>query len=210
MARKLRVECPSAIYHGPNRADRREAIVQADEGRRCFLDPVGEAWGKSSWQVHALGLRPKHFHLELETPQTNLLTGMKWFLISQGWCLRPDPFRKELLEQTRERFEPEHYGAERHESAASQAQAIVAEEPKRRRWEVTHPERPAKGDAGKLRRAQRLRAETKVTVRWIAERLRLGTAGYVNHLLIPAKKARTGVICTYQDPFTLAMRIFPG
>jgi len=31
--------------------------------------------------------------------------------------------------------------------------------------------------------AARLRAETAVTVKWIAERLQMGAPGYVNHLL---------------------------
>lgn len=43
--------------------------------------------------------------------------------------------------------------------------------------------RRAKGDPGNVALAGRLRAETVVPVRWIAERLRMGTAGYVNHLL---------------------------
>jgi hypothetical protein len=39
-----------------------------------------------------------------------------------------------------------------------------------------------KGDAGKVAMAVRLRVETEVTVEWIAERLGMGTPGYVNHL----------------------------
>ena len=32
------------------------------------------------WQVHAYVLMPNHFHLVVETPQPNLVAGMKWFL----------------------------------------------------------------------------------------------------------------------------------
>ncbi len=35
----------------------------------------------------------------------------------------------------------------------------------------------------------RLRAETAVTMRWIAERLRMEAPGYVNHLLYRQRKA---------------------
>ena len=49
-------------------------------------------------------------------------------------------------------------------------------------------EQRAKGDAEKVAMAVRLRAETAVTVRWIAERLRMGSPGYVNHLLYRRRK----------------------
>jgi hypothetical protein len=49
--------------------------------------------------------------------------------------------------------------------------------------------RRAKGDAGKLALAVRLRAETEMTVKWIAERLEMGAAGYVHHLLYRRWKA---------------------
>ena len=45
-----------------------------------FLGTLGEACGKTGWQVHALCLMPNHFHLVVETPQANLVAGMKWFL----------------------------------------------------------------------------------------------------------------------------------
>src|SRR6266567_3920374 len=80
MARKLRVEYPGAIYHVMNRGDRREPIFQDDQDRQTFLETLGEACAKTGWQVHALCLMPNHFHLVVETPQANLVAGMKWFM----------------------------------------------------------------------------------------------------------------------------------
>ncbi|MCH7229178.1 transposase, partial [Haloferula sp. A504] len=42
------------------------------------------------WRVHAWVLMGNHFHLLLETPEPNLVTGMKWLLgtFSQGWNAR--------------------------------------------------------------------------------------------------------------------------
>jgi putative transposase len=80
MARKLRVEYPGAIYHVMNRGDRREPIIRDDVDRKRFLDTLGEACAKTGWQVHALCLMGNHFHLVVETPQANLVAGMKWFL----------------------------------------------------------------------------------------------------------------------------------
>ncbi|MDB6015561.1 MAG: hypothetical protein JWR19_50 [Pedosphaera sp.] len=80
MARKLRVQYPGAVYHVLNRGDRRKPIFQADADRALFLDTLAQACAKTRWQVHAYCLMPNHFHLVLETPQANLVAGMKWLL----------------------------------------------------------------------------------------------------------------------------------
>jgi REP element-mobilizing transposase RayT len=63
-----------------NRGDRREPIFKDDADRKRFLETLGEACAKTGWQVHAFCLMPNHFHLVVETPQANLVAGMKWFL----------------------------------------------------------------------------------------------------------------------------------
>jgi len=80
MARKLRIQYPGAIYHVMNRGDHREPIYQDCEDRELFLKTLGEACGKTEWQVHAWCLMRNHFHLVLETPKANLVQGMKWLL----------------------------------------------------------------------------------------------------------------------------------
>ena len=80
MARKLRVQYPGAIYHVMNRGDRREPIFKDDADRQRFVETLGEACAKTGWQVDAYVLVPNHFHLVVETPQPNLVAGMKWLL----------------------------------------------------------------------------------------------------------------------------------
>ena len=80
MARKLRIEYAGAVYHVMNRGDRREAVFEDDQDRQRFLETVAEACQKTSWQVHAYCLMSNHFHLVIETPQPNLVAGMKWLL----------------------------------------------------------------------------------------------------------------------------------
>ena len=80
MARKLRIQYPGAIYHVMNRGDRREAIFEDDEDRQRLLQTLTEACQKTGWQVHAYCLMRNHFHLVIETPQPNLVAGMKWLL----------------------------------------------------------------------------------------------------------------------------------
>ena len=309
MARKLRVEYPGAIYHVLNRGDRREPIFKDDADRQRFIETLGEACAKTDWQAHAYVLMPNHFHLVVETPQPNLVAGMKWLLgtytgrfnrrhklfghlfsgrykslivdgsgsgylksvcdyvhlnpararlvavgaplksfawsswpayllapskrpawlrvdrllgewglakdspagrqrleevlearrgaeereefkpIRRGWCLGDEAFRKELLAQMSGRLGAEHYGEERTETAEALAERIIAAELKRRRWNEAELKTRPKGDAVKVALAARLRAETTLTVGWIAERLEMGTRGHLNHLLYRRRKS---------------------
>jgi putative transposase len=309
MARKLRVEFPGAVYHVMSRGDRRELIFADDTDRERFVNTLGEACAKTGWQIHAYVLMPNHFHLVVETPQPNLVAGMKWLLgtytgrfnrrhqvvghlfagrykalvvdgrspsylrsvcdyvhlnparahclpaeqplrsfvwsswpayllapsqrpvwlrvdrllgecgipkdspagrrwleqalearrqeaegpmfqpIRRGWCLGPETFRQELLARMSERMGAEHYGEERLQTAAAKAEQIIAEEMLRRRWKPTDLQRRPKGDPAKLALAARLRAETTMTVEWIATRLSMGTRSHLNGLLYRRRKS---------------------
>jgi putative transposase len=78
--RPLRIQYEGAIYHVINRGDRREAIFLDEIDRKEFLRALGEACQKTGWEVHAYCLLSNHFHLVVETPQPNLVVGMKWLL----------------------------------------------------------------------------------------------------------------------------------
>jgi len=303
MARKLRVEYPHAIYHVLNRGDRREAIFRDDRDRVLFLETLGEACRKTGWEVQAWCLMNNHFHLVVETPQANLVAGMKWFLgtytsrfnrrhklfghlfggrykalivdgsgdgylrtvcdyvhlnpvrakllgldqplrkyrwssyreylksprkragwlmverllgemgipqdstagrrqfermmeqrrglddpqglkaVRRGWFLGDEPFRQELLEQMAKKMGRNHGGDERQETAEAQAERIVAEELRRRKWGLSELERRRKGDREKVRIARRLRTETTMTLNWISKRLKMGAGGHVANCL---------------------------
>ncbi len=303
MARKLRVEYAGAVYHVMNRGDRQEPIFRDDEDRRRFLCTLGDACAKTGWQVHAVCLMPNHFHLVVETPEANLVVGMKWLLgtytgrfnrrhklcghlfggrykalivdgsgngylktvcdyvhfnpararlltprqalreyrwsswpeylrppgrrwpwlrvdrllgeyciakdnatgrrqleraleerraaeagvdyakLRREWCWGGEAFREDLLEQMKDRLGAEHYGPERQETMQTRAEEIVAQELKRRGWTEDGLGQRSKGDAGKVAIAARLRAETTMTVEWIANRLRMGSPGHLHHLL---------------------------
>jgi REP element-mobilizing transposase RayT len=78
MARSLRVEYEGAFYHVMARGNRREEIFLDDDDRRFFLDAVAEVCGQTGWRVHAWVLMGNHYHLMIETPEANLVDGMKW------------------------------------------------------------------------------------------------------------------------------------
>ena len=76
-----------------------------------------------------------------------------------------------MLTQMSERMGAERYGEERAETAEALAELIIADELKRGRWQEADLKTRPKEDSVKLVLAARLRSETTMTVRWIAERL---------------------------------------
>lgn len=80
MARKLRIELAGGIYHLVARGNRNQAIFADHSDRRQFLRTLEQCCAKTSWWVHAFCLMPDHVHLAVETPQPNLVAGMKWLL----------------------------------------------------------------------------------------------------------------------------------
>jgi putative transposase len=79
MPRSVRIEYPGAVYHVMCRGDRREAIFQDDADREMFLATLAEMCGRTGAVIHSYVLMSNHYHLLMETPAGNLVTGMKWF-----------------------------------------------------------------------------------------------------------------------------------
>jgi len=290
----LRMEYEGAIYHVMSRGNRRENIFRDEADRERFLGTLAEACGKTGWQVHAYCLMRNHFHLVLETPQANLVAGMKWLLgvytkrfnirhkqcghlfagrykalvvdgsgdgylrtvcdyvhlnpararlvpgnaalrrfrwssygeylktpaqrpvwlrvdrllgekgipkdslagrreferqmerrrgeelaaefkpVERGWCIGSEAFQAELLAAASARVGASHDGAERQELGKARAERLVKEGLLTLGWREAELARRAKGDAGKVALARRLRRETTMTLAWIADRLQMG------------------------------------
>ena len=301
MPRKLRVQYPGAMYHVMSRGDRREEIFLDDVDRQDFLKTLAEACQKTDWQVHAYCLMPNHYHLVLETPNANLVTGMAWLqstytirlnhrhklfghvfsgrykaqlvegsgngylrtacdyvhlnpvragllqprerllaypwssfgaylaaaahrpewirvdrllaehgiqrdsaegrqeferrmearrleeagpeslkALRRGWYLGSEAFRQELLESIEGKLGQHHSGELRRESAEAKAERIMAAELKRLGWTEADLAARRKSDPLKLAIATRLRKETTLSLKAIAERVQLGTAKGAN------------------------------
>ncbi|QBG46376.1 transposase [Verrucomicrobia bacterium S94] len=78
MPRKPRIEFEGAIYHVMSRGNRGDSVFLDDKDREIFLDTLDEACGRCGWRIHAFVLMGNHYHLLLETPEANLVAGMKW------------------------------------------------------------------------------------------------------------------------------------
>jgi REP element-mobilizing transposase RayT len=90
MARPPRYEAAGAIYHVMARGDGGRDVFEEDGDRFQWLDRLEQACGKHGWRIHAYVLMGNHFHVLLETPEPNLVAGMKWLMgvFSQDWNRR--------------------------------------------------------------------------------------------------------------------------
>ena len=110
--------------------------------------------------------------------------------VERGWCLGREEFRQELLAAATERIGATNYGAERREMEEAKAQRLVKEEMERLGWKEKDLLRTPKGDRRKVKIAVRLRGETTMTLKWIANRLAMGGWTNVSNLL-GAERAKT-------------------
>jgi hypothetical protein len=82
----------------------------------------------------------------------------------------------------------DHYGEELRQADEVHALALLQKGLKARRWkEADLAERP-KGDPEKLDIAWRLRQETTMTLKWIAQKLHTGSWTYLSNLLVLKRK----------------------
>ncbi|UTF59277.1 transposase [Gilvimarinus sp. DA14] len=77
MARPLRIEFAGALYHVTSRGDGREDIYLNDEDRAVWLEVLGEVCNRYNWVCHAYCLMSNHYHILIETPESNLSVGMR-------------------------------------------------------------------------------------------------------------------------------------
>ncbi|MBQ0797928.1 MAG: transposase [Porticoccaceae bacterium] len=77
MSRPLRLEFPNALYHITSRGDRREDIYDDDVDRAAFLTVFSGVINQCNWVCYAYCLMSNHYHLLVQTPDSNLSKGMR-------------------------------------------------------------------------------------------------------------------------------------
>jgi putative transposase len=78
MPRPTRMESAGAFYHILNRGNYRQELFTVGQSGQQFEQTLFEACGRFGWKVHAYVLMSNHYHLALETPESNLAVGMQW------------------------------------------------------------------------------------------------------------------------------------
>ena len=109
-----------------------------------------------------------------ETPRT------AWNAVERSWFLGDQEFRQELLRQMHDR-RGDHYGLELREADLVHAERVLREELQRRGWNEAELDRRRKGDPEKVEIASQLRARTTMTLKRIAQRLKMGARTYVSN-----------------------------
>ena len=84
MPRRPRIEYEDAIYHVMNRGNYRDDIFLVKNSGAVFEKTLFETCGRFGWVLQAYIAMSNHYHLALQTPDTNLAKGMQWFQSTFG------------------------------------------------------------------------------------------------------------------------------
>jgi hypothetical protein len=106
-------------------------------------------------------------------------------------CPSPISTRQDLLAQAHGRAGENHPAEIRRQTAEAKARRVLGEELDKLGWTEAELARQAKGDVRKVHIARRLRSETAVTLKWIAQNLHMGVWTYVSNQLQNWNLART-------------------
>jgi len=82
MTRPLRVEYPDAYYHVINRGNYQKKIFVNDRDKEKFLEYLEKAAERFSIIIHSYCLMTNHYHLLIQTPDSNLSLAMQWINVS--------------------------------------------------------------------------------------------------------------------------------
>lgn len=77
MARPLRIELSGGVYHVTSRGDGRDDIYLSDADREAWLEVFGQVCERFNWICHAWCQMTNHYHILIETPEANLVKGMR-------------------------------------------------------------------------------------------------------------------------------------
>jgi putative transposase len=78
MPRKQRIEYAGAWYHIISRGNYRKDLFTDGKSGEAFESALFEAVQRCGWRLYAYVIMSNHYHLALETPEPNLVAGMKW------------------------------------------------------------------------------------------------------------------------------------
>ena len=110
--------------------------------------------------------------------------------IRRGWRYGEASFRQELLQQTSRQLGQHHYGEQRRESAEDKAVRMLTAGLKAAGWRASDLATRRKGDPVKMALAVQLRRETTMPLKWICQRLAMGSWKSVNARLYERRQAK--------------------
>jgi hypothetical protein len=111
--------------------------------------------------------------------------------LRRGWCLGSPEFKQQKLEEIDGQVGEHHLGSLRLETAEARAERIIGQELCRLGWQETDLRSRRRHDPGKVQIAVRLRRETTLSVKQIAQRLHLGTPKSASFRLLAVMRTQT-------------------
>jgi putative transposase len=173
----------------------RAGIIEADEDLKCFpwssypayLCPrLRPQWLRVDRLLGEHGLiedsAKSRRELERSMNQIRLEPGDQT-LLRNGWKIGAEDFRDWLADKLSRRGRKGERARERSETDAALAERLIVEALEKFRWRGVDLAMQPKGHRLKVEIAQQLRLCTPMSYQWIADRLRMGTGGYVFNLL---------------------------
>jgi REP element-mobilizing transposase RayT len=77
MSRPLRIEFPGAVYHITSRGNEKKTIFRNNQDKKSYLELLALVVKRFHWLCHGYCLLGNHYHLLIETLESNLSRGMK-------------------------------------------------------------------------------------------------------------------------------------
>ncbi|MDQ8209749.1 transposase, partial [Coraliomargarita sp. SDUM461003] len=100
-----------AVYYVISQRNyRKESFLKANTGE-AFEGCLFKAVERCGWKLHAYVIMSNHYHLALETPEPNLVEGMKW--LQSTFSTRFNRLRKERGHVFQRRYKAILLGSER-------------------------------------------------------------------------------------------------
>ena len=103
--------------------------------------------------------------------------------IRRGWSFGAEDFIARLLDRIPVSVCEHHHSRERSETDVQKAEAIISARLKKLGWEKADLGAQRKSDPRKVALAKALRSETTMSLKWIAQRLEMGSWTHVSNLL---------------------------
>jgi putative transposase len=94
-----RTEIPGAATYVISRSNNRKEFFLSENTGTAFERTIFETVERCIWKLHAYVIMSHHYHLVIETPEPNLVEGMKWLQRTfSTWFNRPRNVRGYVFE----------------------------------------------------------------------------------------------------------------
>jgi len=103
--------------------------------------------------------------------------------IRRGWSFGAEDFIARLLDRLPGSVTEHHHGRERNQTDEQRAEAMIAARLKKLGWAKSELAARRKSDPYKVALAREVRSQTTMSLKWIAQRLEMGSWTHVSNLL---------------------------